>query len=330
VEVAEKVWKGGLPPIHRATFWRILVGYYTQWPHLNFVVAQSKQIFYNGYVKQHNCDNPDPDLIQMIRQDLESVSHYIPFFRSNSIQELLQRVIYVLYHECMMDYYTFGMAQLVLVPLYVLLMEYQDNLYAFDVTQFDEASMAHMEQDLFWITYSYFKQTDKEMFENPVKFADSVENNLKSYDEQLHTHLISKNVQFLTLIDGWLSKMCFPIFRKFPLLALLWDKYIAAGEEFWQYHACVCTALLVLYKRDMLSLKSSQSIHEFFTRLTTITWGYEDMKNFIDIIQSITEKQNLWNKISDYWVKSSRIKKSESKFPDDHHDSQDIPSLNDI
>lgn len=249
--------------------------------------------------------------ILQIREDLETVSHYIPFYRSKSIQELLERVIYLLYQECMMDYYTFGMAQLVLVPLYVLIMEYQDNVYSFDINQFDEVSLAHLEQELYWISYSYFSKTDKEMFVDPEKFADSVEMTLKSYDEQLHKHLTSKNIQFLTITDGWLAKMLFPIFRKLPLMSILWDKYLASGDQFWTFHACVCTAILLLHKQDLLSLQTSHMIYEFNSKLT-LNWGYDDMKNFLDLISAITEKCNLWNKISAYWIKTMRIKKTES------------------
>jgi len=169
---------------------------------------------------------------------------------------------------------------------------------------------------LFWILYCLFNKGSKELFEKPQKFANKVEQIVKEKDPGLHEHLISHDVEFSSAVHGWLVKLLLPVFRKLPLMAQLWDRYMIAANEFWNFHSCVCAGLFLFFEAKIKEKQESTEISDFLIDLSVPEWDHTNMSKFVTFVCQIAEERGVWRRVHNNWLVVMRTKGVEPLPPE--------------
>jgi len=97
----------------------------------------------------------------------------------------------------------------------------------------------------------------------------------------LFEHLNSCDVQFLTFAYTWTLTLLIKEFRKLPLVISLWDKYLACGASFSDFHIVVCAHLLTHFSEQIRKLNDPPHILAFVYEIEDIKkWNFSDIEKF--------------------------------------------------
>ena len=107
-----------------------------------------------------------------------------------------------------------------------------------------------------------------------------VETVIKRVDLQLYKHLENENVMFVQFAFRWINCL---LLRELKIgtSVRLFDSYLAEEKHVIKdFHVFVCSALLLLYSKDLLSF-DFQKIFEFLQDLPSQKWASKDLSELL-------------------------------------------------
>jgi len=151
-----------------------------------------------------------------------------------------------------------------------------------DFSNVPEESLKDIEADVMWTLSAIFKKGLQEHYTgSPISSIRKLTEMVKVLDEPLFEHLNSCDVQFLTFAYTWTLTLLIKEFRKLPLVISLWDKYLACGASFSDFHIVVCAHLLTHFSEQIRKLNDPPHILAFVYEIEDIKkWNFSDIEKF--------------------------------------------------
>jgi len=282
-ELCSLSWSG-VPSRHRSTVWKILCGYLPAGKQDE--VLRRKREEYQGYVNQY-FNNKEEDIhkdtFRQIAIDVPRMSPLVGLFQQKTVQEMVERILYIWAIRHPASGYVQGINDLVTPFLMVFLQDFVPNK---DVTRdqiaFEELDLGvrdNIEADSFWCMSKVLDGIqDNYTFAQPgiqMKIRQ-LEELLKRVDLTLHTHIVNHEVQYLQFSFRWMNNL---LLRELPLKATirLWDTYLAETDGFSKFHLYVCAAFLSRWKHELEAKKDFQGILLFIQNVPTAKWEDKDI-----------------------------------------------------
>jgi hypothetical protein len=289
VELSSLGWSG-VPARHRSTVWKILCGYLPPAKGKQDEVLARKRDEYQGYVNQYFNNKEEDvhkDTFRQIAIDVPRMSPLVGLFQQKSVQEMVERILYIWAIRHPASGYVQGINDLVTPFLMVFL---QDFVHDRDVTRdqiefdsLDKQVRDNIEADSFWCMSKVLDGIqDNYTFAQPgiqVKIRQ-LEELLKRVDLTLHNHIVDHDVQYLQFSFRWMNNL---LLRELPLKATirLWDTYLAETDGFSKFHLYVCAAFLSRWKQELQQKKDFQGILLFIQNVPTAKWKDNDISMLV-------------------------------------------------
>ncbi|KAJ2786568.1 GTPase-activating protein [Coemansia interrupta] len=267
-------WKG-IPPAHRATTWRILLGYAPLSLTRRPPTLQRKRKEYFDLRDQTFARGTaalDAKLWHQITIDVPRTAPDLPMFRLPLVQRSLERLLYCWAARHPASGYVQGINDLATPFYHVFLAEHPANALQ-DVV--DDA-----EADGFWcLTRLLDSIHDNYTHAQPgiqralVKMRSLV----ARIDSRLAEHLAAEGVEFLQFAFRWINCL---LVREVSLQCCvrMWDTYLAEEDQgFARFHIYVCAALLLKWSKQLREMDFAQ-IMMFLQRPPSLAWENKDVE----------------------------------------------------
>lgn len=311
----KKLSWAGLPNSHRAVVWKILLGYVPTNLSRRRDTLQRRRREYWEAVEQHygtsseneasnfssapwlssstymRLDQQEDVTMRQIAVDLPRTCPGQALFHIPQVQLALERILYVWATRHPASGYVQGMNDLVTPFIFVFLSEnasggtensilMMTNLST--IPNADEA-LANAEADSYWcLTALLSSIQDYYTFSQPgiQRRVHYLRELVARVDSNLCAHLEDEGLDFLQFAFRWMNCL---LMRElpFPLIARVWDTYLAETDGFAVFHVYVCAALLVSFT-DELQEMDFQDMVLFLQNLPTSSWTWKE----VDVILS--------------------------------------------
>ncbi|KAJ1840321.1 GTPase-activating protein, partial [Coemansia sp. RSA 2703] len=266
-------WKG-IPPSHRATAWRILMGYAPLSLARRQPTLERKRKEYLDLRDQtfaRGTSALDAKLWHQIKIDVPRTAPDLSMFRQAAVQRSLERLLYCWAARHPASGYVQGINDLATPFYHVFLAEHQRPL---------EEVMDDVEADSFWcLTRLLDSIHDNYTHAQPgiqralVKMRSLV----ARIDARLADHLAAEGVEFLQFAFRWINCL---LVREVTLdcCVRMWDTYLAEEDHgFARFHIYVCAALLLKWSAELLKMDFAE-IMMFLQRPPSLMWSYEEIE----------------------------------------------------
>uniref|UniRef100_A0A671QDC3 TBC1 domain family member 22B-like n=1 Tax=Sinocyclocheilus anshuiensis TaxID=1608454 RepID=A0A671QDC3_9TELE len=281
-ELRKHSWSG-IPREVRPVTWRLLSGYLPANRERRDLVLQRKREEYFGFIEQYyhsRTDENHKDTYRQIHIDIPRTNPLIPLFQQPLVQEVFERILFIWAIRHPASGYVQGINDLVTPFFVVFLSEFVEE----DVENFEMASLPldtqrNIEADSFWCMSKLLDGIqDNYTFAQPgiqIK-VKALEELVSRIDEDVHVHFQKCEVEYLQFAFRWMNNL---LMRELPLRCTirLWDTYQAESEGFSHFHLYVCSAFLIKWRKEILSMVDFQSLLMLLQNLPTIHWGNEEV-----------------------------------------------------
>mmetsp|Transcript_33123 Transcript_33123/g.48366 ORF Transcript_33123/g.48366 Transcript_33123/m.48366 type:complete len:448 (+) Transcript_33123:258-1601(+) len=274
----------GIPPQHRPTAWKILLGYLPANSSRRQHTLDRKRSEYKDAIAQHYDidDNARTDAEQVtLRQvlvDVPRTAPTIPVFRNERVRRSLARLLYIWAMRHPASSYVQGINDLA-TPLYlVFLSQYFPNT---DVLQDDtcvqnatDALLQKVEADTYWcLTKLLSGIQDHYTSDQPgvQRMVMRLEELIKRIDKDLALHFEQTGIQFIQFAFKWMNCL---LLREFNLSSVmrLWDTYLSEGDGgFEDFHVYVCAAFLCQFSGQLKGMEFDE-LFQFMQNMPTEDW----------------------------------------------------------
>lgn len=315
LDALKKLSWAGLPNSHRAAVWKILLGYVPTNLSRRRDTLQRRRREYWEAVEQHygtsdeNEGSNDPSkpwlglntytrldqeedvTMRQISVDLPRTCPGQALFHIPQVQLALERILYVWATRHPASGYVQGMNDLVTPFIFAFLSEDASEgtensiLMVTDLSTIPNAeeALANAEADSYWcLTALLSNIQDYYTFSQPgiQRRVHYLRELVARVDSNLCAHLEDEGLDFLQFAFRWMNCL---LMRElpFPLIARVWDTYLAETDGFAVFHVYVCAALLVSFS-DELQEMDFQDIVLFLQNLPTSSWTSKE----VDVILS--------------------------------------------
>lgn len=235
-ELRQISWNG-IPKPHRATVWKLLIGYLPantkrQGPLLERKRREYRDGLQHIFSSQHSRDVPTWHQIEI---DVPRTNPHIPLYQFDSVQRSLQHILYLWAIRHPASGYVQGINDLV-TPFYeTFLTEYLTASQMDDVEKLDPESYMSSEQlkdveaDTFWCLTKLLEQiTDNYIHGQPgiLKQVKNLGQLVKRIDQDLYNHFQNENVEFIQFAFRWMNCL---LMREFQMTTVIrmWDTYLS-------------------------------------------------------------------------------------------------------
>uniref|UniRef100_A0A673L378 TBC1 domain family member 22B-like n=1 Tax=Sinocyclocheilus rhinocerous TaxID=307959 RepID=A0A673L378_9TELE len=270
-ELRKHSWSG-IPREVRPVTWRLLSGYLPANRERRDLVLQRKREEYFGFIEQYYHSRTDENHRDTYRQVNSSL--YCLVF------QVFERILFIWAIRHPASGYVQGINDLVTPFFVVFLSEFVEE----DVENFEMASLPldtqrNIEADSFWCMSKLLDGIqDNYTFAQPgiqIK-VKALEELVSRIDEDVHVHFQKYEVEYLQFAFRWMNNL---LMRELPLRCTirLWDTYQAESEGFSHFHLYVCSAFLIKWRKEILSMVDFQSLLMLLQNLPTIHWGNEEV-----------------------------------------------------
>ncbi|KAJ3331865.1 GTPase-activating protein [Blyttiomyces sp. JEL0837] len=284
VEALKKLSWMGVPEEIRPTVWRLLMGYLPTNSKWREEILQKKRQEYVDYVNQSLGDGKvslDQALFHQIKIDVKRTRPEAEVYRSQTVQEALQRILYCWAIRHPASGYVQGINDLAVPFFQVFLQSYYsgdvDRMNPGDITL---ESLAEVEADTFWCLSKLLDGIqDNYTHEQPgiQRQIVRLQELINRIDAPLFGHLQKEGVHFIQFAFRWMNCL---LMREQPLRCTvrMWDSYLAEGIDlFNEFHLYVCAAFLVKWSSQLKKM-DFQEIMIFLQSPPTNEWEDKDME----------------------------------------------------
>ena len=235
-ELRQISWNG-IPRPHRPTVWKLLIGYLPANTKRQETFLKRKRQEYNDYLQHtfsdsHKRNQPTWHQIEI---DIPRTNPHIPLYQFKTVQNSLQRILYLWAIRHPTSGYVQGINDLVSPFFEVFLTAYLPQSQIDDVEKLDPASymtaeqISEVEADTFWCLTKLLEQiTDNYIHGQPgiFKQVKNLSQLVKRIDAALYNHFQEENVEFIQFAFRWMNCL---LMREFPMniVIRMWDTYLA-------------------------------------------------------------------------------------------------------
>jgi TBC1 domain family member 2 len=290
-ELRKLAWNG-VPCVHRAQVWKLLLGYVpTNVARRDQTVAR-KRVEYREAIAQHYEIDDDARTVQeqeTLRQVLVDVPRTqpdIPLFRNDRIKRCLARLLYIWAMRHPASSYVQGINDLATPLLVVFLADYfpttgPDSPHAIH-TVLDGHVMNHcsderlqqVEADVYWcLTNLLAGIQDHYTADQPglQRMVARLEELVHRIDYDLTKHIRDDTgIQFLQFSFKWMNCL---LLREFHLKCVLrlWDTYLSEKDGFEDFHVYVCAAFMCQFSSQLQEMNFDE-LFGFMQNIPTSEW----------------------------------------------------------
>lgn len=235
-ELRQISWNG-VPKSHRATVWKLLIGYLPANTKRQALLLQRKRREYRDglqhiFSTKHSRDVPTWHQIEI---DVPRTNPHIALYQFDSTQTSLQRILYLWAIRHPASGYVQGINDLV-TPFYqTFLTEYLSASQMDDVENLDPKSyitdeqLKDVEADTFWCLTKLLEQiTDNYIHGQPgiLKQVKNLGQLVKRIDQDLYKHFQNEHVEFIQFAFRWMNCL---LMREFQMgtVIRMWDTYLS-------------------------------------------------------------------------------------------------------
>eukprot|EP00033_Pygsuia_biforma_P002524 GCRY01002795.1.p1 GENE.GCRY01002795.1~~GCRY01002795.1.p1 ORF type:complete len:478 (+),score=106.33 GCRY01002795.1:265-1698(+) len=284
---------GGLSPDQRPAVWKLLMGYVPKVRSRREDTLQKKRQEYRGCVGMHVDMDPEirssaeRAILVQIRKDLPRTNPEYPVFQHPEIQNSLERVLFIWSVRHPASGYVQGMNDLATPLFLAFLSEHtavSEDGREVDLLALTAAQLQQVEADSYWCLTRLLAGIQ----DNYTSALPGIQRNVSLLEEltrkidcDLHTHILSHDIQFLHFAFRWMNCL---LLREFPmrLVFRMWDAYWAEKEAaFKTFHVFVCVALLKKFSPQLRGLDNFPDLLHFLQNLPTLTWTEREMSELL-------------------------------------------------
>jgi hypothetical protein len=284
VNLAElrKVSWNGIPPIHRATAWKLLLGYLPTNRARREQTLAKRQNEYLDAVRQHYDIHDDSRTLQeqeTLRQvlvDVPRTAPHVALFRNDRIRRILTRLLYIWAMRHPASSYVQGINDLATPLLAVFLADYfqgQDVLDGHVMNHLSDEHLNQLEADVYGcLTNLLAGIQDHYTADQPgmQRMVMRLEELVQRIDKELCQHFKDCGILFLQFSFKWMNCL---LLREFSLKCVfrLWDTYISEKDGFEGFHVYVCAAFLCQFSSQLQQM-SFDELFAFMQDIPTQDW----------------------------------------------------------
>ncbi|XP_059189676.1 TBC1 domain family member 22B isoform X2 [Centropristis striata] len=281
-ELRKHSWSG-IPREVRPITWRLLSGYLPANKERRELVLKRKRDEYFGFIEQYYHSRTDEnykDTYRQIHIDIPRTNPLIPLFQQPTVQEVFERILFIWAIRHPASGYVQGINDLVTPFFVVFLSEFvTEDVENFEVSALPLDTQRNIEADSFWCMSKLLDGIqDNYTFAQPgiQNKVKALEELVSRIDEDIHNHFKRYEVEYLQFAFRWMNNL---LMRELPLRCTirLWDTYQAESEGFSHFHLYVCSAFLIEWRKEILSMVDFQGLLMLLQNLPTIHWGNEEV-----------------------------------------------------
>ncbi|CAI6766131.1 ALI_HP2_G0048930.mRNA.1.CDS.1 [Saccharomyces cerevisiae] len=231
----------GIPKIHRPVVWKLLIGYLPVNTKRQEGFLQRKRKEYRDSLKhtfsdQHSRDIPTWHQIEI---DIPRTNPHIPLYQFKSVQNSLQRILYLWAIRHPASGYVQGINDLVTPFFETFLTEYLPPSQIDDVeikdpsTYMVDEQITDLEADTFWCLTKLLEQiTDNYIHGQPgiLRQVKNLSQLVKRIDADLYNHFQNEHVEFIQFAFRWMNCL---LMREFQMgtVIRMWDTYLSETSQ---------------------------------------------------------------------------------------------------
>eukprot|EP00026_Physarum_polycephalum_P005371 Phypoly_transcript_05403.p1 GENE.Phypoly_transcript_05403~~Phypoly_transcript_05403.p1 ORF type:complete len:517 (+),score=51.34 Phypoly_transcript_05403:136-1686(+) len=274
-------WKG-VPGEVRSQCWKLLLGYLpANADRRESTLARKRKEYHDNvdqYYRAAKTEN-EAAILKQIQIDLPRTNPKMPLFQQVVVQNILERILYIWAIRHPASDYVQGINDISTPFFVVFLSEFVDNVDSFDASKSGGEFLSNIEADTYWCLSKFLDGIqDYYTFAQPgiQRMTFKLHELVGRVDQPLTRHLQANEVQFIDFSFRWMNCV---LVREFPLplVARMWDTYLAEGESFSIFHLYVCAAFLKRWSAE-LRLLDFQEIFMFLQRPPTNDWTCKDIE----------------------------------------------------
>lgn len=319
IELRRLSWHG-VPEIHRACVWKLLLGYTPQASSRSASVLERKRAEYANIVAQHympRASSPLPSaslqsslnsshgsnrgldtaMLHQISIDIPRTDHAL--VKANpAVGQAMIRVLYCWAIRRPASGYVQGLNDLLSPFFEVFLHEHLllNGQNISDGVLIEEKALRQVEADVFWC----FSRLVDTIQDNYTPSQSGITRQIRRLrqiceriDEPLVCHLDAVGVPFVQFAFRWMNCL---LLREFKIQCIIrmWDTYLAEGVEtaFSRFHTFVCAAFLVRWSREVKERGDFGDVVLFLQKPPTLKWSLQDVEMLLSeayLYQSLFE-----------------------------------------
>lgn len=282
MEVLKKnCWKG-VPGEVRSQCWKLLLGYLpANADRREGTLARKRKEYHDCVAQYYGASRTENEsvILRQIQIDLPRTNPKMPLFQQVTVQKMLERILYVWAIRHPASDYVQGINDIATPFFVVFLSEFVDNVDTFDATNPQGDFLPNVEADSYWCLSKFLDGIqDYYTFAQPgiQRMMFKLHELVTRVDQPLVKHFQANELQFIDFAFRWMNCV---LVRELPLplVARMWDTYLAEGESFSVFHLYVCAAFLHRWSPE-LRLLDFQEMFGFLQRPPTNDWTCKDIE----------------------------------------------------
>jgi TBC1 domain family member 2 len=291
-ELRKLSWNG-VPGVHRAQVWKLLLGYLPTNAARREQAVTRKRLEYREAIAQHYDIDDDSRTVQeqeTLRQvlvDVPRTQPEIPLFRNDRIKRCLARLLYIWAMRHPASSYVQGINDLATPLLVVFLAEYFDSGNETDqnhainsvldghiMNHCSDERLQSVEADVYWcLTNLLAGIQDHYTADQPglQRMVARLEELVHRIDNDLTRHIRDDTgIQFLQFSFKWMNCL---LLREFHLRCVLrlWDTYLSEKDGFEDFHVYVCAAFMCQFSSQLQEMNFDE-LFGFMQDIPTSDW----------------------------------------------------------
>lgn len=261
-ELRKLAWNG-IPPHHRPTIWKILLGYLPANTSRHATTLARRRREYKDAMKQHydipddSRTNSEQETLRQVLVDVPRTMPEVALFHNDRVRRCLSRLLYIWAMRHPASSYVQGINDLATPLIAVFMSGYfggKDCLDGEVMGDVSDQMLEEIEADTYWcLTNLLAGIQDHYTSDQPgmQRMVMHLEELVKRIDADLATHIQQTGIEFIQFAFKWMNCL---LLREFRLSCVmrLWDTYLSEGDGgFEDFHVYVCASFLVHFSNDL-------------------------------------------------------------------------------
>lgn len=261
-ELRKLAWNG-IPPHHRPTIWKILLGYLPANTSRHATTLVRRRREYKDAMKQHydipddSRTNSEQETLRQVLVDVPRTMPEVALFHNDRVRRCLSRLLYIWAMRHPASSYVQGINDLATPLIAVFMSGYfggKDCLDGEVMGDVSDQMLEEIEADTYWCLTNLLAgiqdhyTSDQPGMQRMVMHLEELVNRI---DADLALHLKNTGIEFIQFAFKWMNCL---LLREFRLSCVmrLWDTYLSEGDGgFEDFHVYVCASFLVHFSNDL-------------------------------------------------------------------------------
>lgn len=283
----------GIPDQFRPTIWRLFLDYEPVNAALRVQTLEHKRADYFdclqrvfGESQRHLWTSAQKQTQTQILRDLPRT--HVTLLRSQRVQDLFERVLFVWAVRHPASGYVQGMNDLLQPFFFVFLSQFADVENCFDLSDLTDIDfipdekLREVEADSFWC-FSKLLDGLQDLYtkDQPglYKMLNSLQNVIQKVDPKLAAWISQEEIEYQEFAFRWMNCL---LVREFPmpLVLRLWDMYLSNHSKISVTHVFVCAAMMTTLSERLVGVPHAEFVMKI-QQIDPKEWKMDDMDMII-------------------------------------------------